>query len=303
MSVPWTTKDPQVNAISANGEVLRLMTVHAHPDDESSKGAATIAKYAAEGAEVLVVTCTGGERGDVLNPTFHVPDGLTMSDVRRQEMAASVAALGVRHAWLGFVDSGLPEGGLEGQVPAGSFASFDVRQAAEPLVRLIRSFRPHVVITYNEQGGYPHPDHLMCHKITVEAIVDADDADMFPGTGLVWRVPKLYYDNSFSGKRFKALYEALSARGIVFPFEDWMKEHLGEDPRADLVTTHVECADYFPARDAALRAHASQIDPDSFFFAVPSDLEREVWPTEEFELVHSTAPISFPEDDLFAGLR
>ncbi len=139
---------------------LRLMAVHAHPDDESSKGAATMARYVAEGVNVLVVTCTGGERGDVLNPRLkddpHI--AANIHAVRRAEMEAARAILGVDQAWLGFVDSGLPEGDPLPPLPEGCFALQDVEAAAGTLVQLIREFRPHVITTYDENGGYPHPD-------------------------------------------------------------------------------------------------------------------------------------------------
>ena len=135
-------------------EQLRLMAVHAHPDDESSKGAATTAKYVAEGHAVLVVTCTGGERGSVLNPKLDRPDVWeNISQIRKAEMDAARAILGVEQAWLGFVDSGLPEGDPLPPLPEGCFALQDVAAAAKPLIRLMREFRPHVVTTYDENGG------------------------------------------------------------------------------------------------------------------------------------------------------
>jgi len=131
------------------------MAVHAHPDDESSKGAATMAKYAAEGVDVLVVSCTGGERGDVLNPALqHDPEILrNMPEVRRREMAKAQEILGVQHRWLGFVDSGLPEGDPLPPLPDGCFALEPIEVTAEALVRVIREFRPHVMTTYDENGG------------------------------------------------------------------------------------------------------------------------------------------------------
>src|SRR6188508_2410516 len=161
------------------------MCVHAHPDDESSKGAATMARYVDEGHEVLVVSCTGGERGDVLNPRLkndvHILRDL--AQVRRDEMAAAQEILGVQHTWLGFVDSGLPEGDPLPPLPEGCFALEPLELAAEPLVRLVRTFKPHVVTTYDENGGYPHPDHIMCHKVSVEAFDAAPDPERYPGTG------------------------------------------------------------------------------------------------------------------------
>src|SRR5688572_25836520 len=146
------------------------MAVHAHPDDESSKGAATMARYVAEGVDVLVVTCTGGERGSVLNPKLDRPDvWADITNIRRAEMDAARAILGVRQEWLGFVDSGLPEGDPLPPLPDGCFALQDTMAAAAPLVESMRRFRPHVVLTYDEEGGCPHPDHIMCHRISAVA--------------------------------------------------------------------------------------------------------------------------------------
>ncbi len=286
-------------------ESLRLLAVHAHPDDESSKGAAATARYAAEGAEVLVVSCTGGERGDVLNPHHPpVPGGMAgMRELRRQEMAAAARALGVQHRWLGFVDSGLPEGDPLPPLPEGCFASLPLAQAAAPLVEVVREFRPHVITTYDPTGGYPHPDHAMCHRVSVEAYRAAGDPDAYAGRGTPWQPVKLYYGHGFSMARFRALHEAMVARGLESPFGEWIESRAAREVPEREVTTWVECADWFAARDAALRAHATQIDPEGFFFAVPADLEREVWPWDEFELADSRVPTSLPEDDLFAGVR
>lgn len=286
-------------------EPLRLMAVHAHPDDESSKGAATTARYAAEGVEVLVVSCTGGERGDILNPSFgvHEPGLEAMRALRRTEMAGAAAALGVRQHWLGFVDSGLPEGDPLPPLPDGCFALEPLEQAAAPLVELVRSFRPHVMTTYDPSGGYPHPDHVMCHKVSVEAFEAAADPQRYPGRGEPWSVAKLYYDHAWSMARLRAIHEAMSAEGLTSPFGDWIESREARELPERAVTTRIECAARFPARDAALLAHASQVDPRGMFFAVPRDLEARVWPWEEFELAASRVPTSSPEDDLFAGLR
>lgn len=282
---------------------LRLMAVHAHPDDESSKGAGTLARYVAEGAEVLVVTCTGGERGDILNPALRNDPDLVrdIAEYRRQEMARAVAELGVRHEWLGFVDSGLPEGDPRPPLPPGCFALEPLDVAAAPLVRLVRRFRPHVMTTYDENGGYPHPDHIMCHKISVEAFEASGDSERYPGTGDPWQPLKLYYDRGFSRAKIVALHETLLASGGSSPFAEWI-DHWADRPEPS-VTTQVNVADYFEVRDRALRAHATQIDPTGWFFMIPHDVQRRVWPWEDFELVRSLVPVQTPEDDLFAGLR
>ncbi|GAB2960308.1 mycothiol conjugate amidase Mca [Micromonospora polyrhachis] len=285
-------------------EQLRLMAVHAHPDDESSKGAATMARYLAEGAQVLVVTCTGGERGSVLNPKLDRPDVWSnIADIRRAEMDAARAILGVEQAWLGFVDSGLPEGDPLPPLPEGCFALQDVEVAAGPLVRLMREFRPHVVTTYDENGGYPHPDHIMCHKISMAAFEAAGDPTRYPELGEPWQPLKLYYDIGFSKAKIMALHEAMLAAGHESPYVEWL-QRWGDGPdKGARITTQVECGQYFPVRDDALRAHATQVDPDGFWFHVPMEIQRQAWPTEDFELARSLVESPLPESDLFAGVR
>jgi mycothiol S-conjugate amidase len=286
---------------------LRLMAVHAHPDDESSKGAATMARYVDEGVDVLVVTCTGGERGSILNPALQHRKDIedNISEIRRAEMEHARQILGVRQHWLGFVDSGLPEGDPLPPLPDGCFALQPVEEGVRRLVREVRSFRPHVITTYDENGGYPHPDHIRCHEISVGAFEAAPDPDAFPDVGEPWQPLKLYYDVGFSPERFDALHEAMIAKGLESPFEERRKrwEDLKEKFRAPKVTTRVPVADWFERRDQALLAHATQVDPTGWFFAVPLDLQREAWPTEDFELARSLVDSTIPEDDLFAGIR
>src|SRR5882757_465306 len=239
---------------------LRLITVHAHPDDESSKGAATCARYVADGHEVMVVTCTGGERGSVLNPAMDRPEGC--------------------------------------------FAVGDLVEQTGTLVALIREFRPHVLVTYDENGGYPHPDHIRCHEVSVAAFDAAADPDRFPELGQPWQPLKLYYSHGFSKERVTAFHEALLAAGLESPYTEWIKNWSEDRPDpGSRVTTRVECADYFAVRDKALLAHATQIDPTSRWFAIPLDMQRQIWPTEDYELVRSLVDSTTPEDDLFAGLR
>lgn len=284
---------------------LRLMAIHAHPDDESSKGAATMAKYAAEGNRVLVVTCTDGRRGDVLNPAMDRPGVLdNIVDVRREEMARAAAALGVEHVWLGYEDSGLPEGDPLPPLPEGSFAVQDPEDVAVKIVEQIREFRPHVIITYDENGGYPHPDHLMVHAVSMIAWERAGDPDFAPEAGAPWTPLKLYYSHGFILQRMKLLQERLIQRGQKSPYELMIKRwEENEGDVFDRVTTQVECAAYFQQRADALTAHATQIDPAGAFLASPVEDQQEVWPTEEFELAASRVDTTLPETDLFAGIE
>ncbi len=308
------TTTPQSEAAAqraryAERAALRLMAVHAHPDDESSKGAATLAKYTAAGIGAVVVSCTGGERGDVLNPKLAEalkddPD-LDLPALRLVEMANAAEILGIAHEWLGFEDSGYHEGDPDSwQLPPGSFADLDPQSEIEALVRLVRRYRPHVMTTYDENGGYPHPDHIRCHVVAVGAFEAAGDPDAFPDAGPVWQPLKLYYNAGFSRERIMAVNEAVRSRTGEGPYDEWIK-HFTEHQRPDpglRVTTRVPVADFFPARDAALLAHATQIDPDSRWFAVPRDIEAEVWGTDDYELARSLVDATLPEDDLFAGV-
>ncbi len=283
------------------------MAVHAHPDDESSKGAATTAKYAAEGDDVLVVSLTGGERGSILNPAMDVPGILDrINDVRREEMAEAAKALGVRHKWLGFVDSGLPEGDPLPPLPEGSFGLVPLDEATEALVRVVREFKPHVITTYDENGGYPHPDHIMCHKVSMAAYETAGDPSKFPDAGAPWTPLKLYYDHGFSIQRIEVFAEEYERIGEPFPMQEWLdrvrKMAAERGDRMSRVTTQIECSKYFPQRDDALRAHATQIDPNGAFFAIPMDMQQRLWPTEEFELAKTRVRTEIPETDLFAGI-
>ncbi|GAA4863578.1 mycothiol conjugate amidase Mca [Actinomycetospora straminea] len=307
-----THEDGSGQTMSAlpSDQPLRLMTVHAHPDDESSKGAATCARYVADGIEVMVVTCTGGEAGSILNPAMDTPEvRADMPGTRYAEMAKAAAILGVAHRWLGFVDSGLPEGDPKPPLPPGCFALEPLEVPTEALVRVMREFRPHVVVTYDETGGYPHPDHIRCHEVSIAAWEACGDPDRFPEAGEPWQPLKLYYSHGFSKARILAYHEALLEAGMESPWAEWLERW--DDSRPDpgaRVTTRVRCAEYFPVRDDALKAHATQIDPNGRWFAMPMEMQQRVWPTEEYELARSLvgdpAETESAEDgDLFAGIR
>jgi mycothiol S-conjugate amidase len=305
---------------------LRLMAVHAHPDDESSKGAATMARYVAEGASVLVCTLTGGERGDILNKAMESPEvRANLPAIRRREMDRAREILGVQQRFLGFTDSGLPEGDPLPPLPEGCFGLVPLAEAARPLVQAVREFRPHVILTYDENGGYPHPDHIKTHQVAVEAFEAGADPDRYPGCGEPWQPLKLYYFAAPYRERLIVLHEEMLRRGLKSPFEERIEKWrsgVEEDrpgrpsrparPRHP-VTTRVTCGDYFPLRDQALLAHATQIDPTGSWFDCSAEIQAAVWPTEDYYLARSVADLGVVdtgpnepaglEDDLFAGIR
>ncbi|WP_246142193.1 mycothiol conjugate amidase Mca [Lacisediminihabitans profunda] len=287
---------------------LRLLAVHAHPDDESSKGAATYAYYRSIGVEVTVVSCTGGERGDIQNEGLaeRAAANRDMAGLRRIEMARAQQAIGFDHRWLGYLDSGLPDPASvqAGEpLPANCFAVIPLEISAEPLVRVIRELRPQVLITYDETGGYPHPDHIRTHEISMYAFEAAADPARYPDAGEPWQISKVYYDRIFNAPRIEAMYQFVLANDPGSPqlerlteVRGWMKD------RPNLATTQVRIGDFLEARDEALRSHASQVAPDSFFFFWPNDMQRQAWPFEDFQLAVSLVDTDIPETDLFAGI-
>lgn len=284
---------------------LRLLAIHAHPDDESSKAAATMARYVDEGNRVKVLTCTGGERGDVLNPAMDRPVVKeNIGAIRREEMANAIKALGVEHEWLGYVDSGLPEGDPLPPLPEGSFALADTEEVVHKVVKVIREFRPHVIITYDENGGYPHPDHLKVHEVSMIAWEKSGEQDYHPELGQAWTPLKLYYTHGFIRQRMQMFHDLLVEQGKESPYAEildrWKANQADTMAR---VTTQVNVERWFDRRDAALKAHATQIDPAGTFFATPVEVQRRLWPTEEFELAKTRVSTSLPEDDLFAGIE
>jgi mycothiol S-conjugate amidase len=296
---------------SAQAGTLRLLAVHAHPDDESSKGAATMAKYVREGAEVLVATMTGGERGDILNKAMDRPEvKANLPAIRQEEMNRAREILGVRQRFMGFIDSGLPEGDPKPPLPEGCFALTPLEAASQPLVQLVREFRPHVILTYDENGGYPHPDHVMTHKVAAEAFDKAGDPDAYPGTGEPWQPLKMYYFVTFHQEKYVALHEEMIRRNLDSPYvkifeerEERRRKRAEQGMKDYEITTKIDAADYFEIRDQALLAHATQIDPKGSWFACPIDVQRVAWPWEDYHLARSLADTELPEDDLFAGIR
>jgi mycothiol S-conjugate amidase len=285
-------------------EQLRLVCVHAHPDDESSKGAATMVKYVREGVDVLVVTLTDGSRGSVLNPAMDRPEVVdNITEIRAAEMDKAREILGVRQVFMGWVDSGLPEGDPLPPLPEGCFALGELEEQTGALVELFRKERPHVVTTYDENGGYPHPDHIRCHQVTLAAFEASGDPDRFPEAGEPWQPLKLYYNHTFHKDRLVALHTMMTERGIESPYGEWLANWVDKPEDAGRLTTRVGCAEFFPERDQALIAHATQVDPTGRWFACPIELQQSAWPTEDFQLARTHVASAIPENDLFAGIR
>ena len=285
---------------------LCLLSVHAHPDDEASKGAGTVARYAAEGVHTVLVTCTGGEAGEILNPAADTPEIRdNLAAVRLAELEESVRILRYsRLHLLGYRDSGMPDS--EDNARPESFAAAPHEEAVERLVAIVRAERPQVILTYEEDhSGYPHPDHIRVHDISVAAFEAAGDPDRFPDAGPPFQPLKLYY-SVWSKARLEALHQAFLERGEESPYERWLARWNPDDELRP-VTTRIDVGEFLNERRAALLAHRTQIDPDSFWMRLPEDVVREVFPWEEYRLarslVEATAPADGFEEDLFAGVR
>jgi mycothiol S-conjugate amidase len=279
---------------------LSLLSVHAHPDDEASKGASTVAKYHAAGVHTVLVTCTGGEAGDILNPAMDRPEVRSdLPAIRLRELARAAEIIGYDVVeLLGYRDSGMPD--MPENSHAEAFANADLDEAVGRLVAIIRRERPHVIVTYgDDQSGYPHPDHLRVHDITVPAFERAGDPDAYPGHGDPWQPLKLYY-SVWSRRRIEATHRRLLELGLESPFDEKWFERPSQDDR---ITTSVDVAGYADARLDALLAHETQIDPASpFWFALPREEQETVHPYEDYVLARSLVESTVPEDDLFAGV-
>lgn len=277
------------------------MTIHAHPDDEASKGAGTVAKYHAEGVRTVLVCCTGGEAGEVLNPALDTPENWRdLAEIRLRELEASAHIIGYDHVeLLGYRDSGMA-GTPENQDPR-CFARADQTEAVGRLVAIIRRHRPDVVVTYgDDQEVYPHPDHLRVHDVTVAAVEAAAERSTYVGLGESWQVSKLYYSVSSIAK-LRLLHDALLQIGFESPFPLHMHEMTHADER---ITTRIDVTDWLTVRAAALRAHATQIEPDSpLWFGVDDELHRRVSGEDDYILAVSTVEVNVPETDLLSGLR
>jgi mycothiol S-conjugate amidase len=282
-------------------DALRLLTVHAHPDDEASKGASTVARHKAEGGRAVLVCCTGGEEGEILNPAMDTPDVRErLHEVRREELALATKIIGYDEVvMLGYRDSGMPDS--EANQRDDCFAAADLDEATGRLVEIIRTERPHVIVTYaDDQQGYPHPDHLRVHDISLPAFRKAGDADAFPDAGPPWQPLKLYY-TVWSRARMLATHEKFGELGLESPFTEAWFERPSQDDR---ITTQVPIGDWFDVRLEALLAHATQVDPTSpFWFGIPREEARHIHPYDDYILAESLVDTDLPESDLFAGIR
>ena len=293
---------------------LCILTVHAHPDDEASKGAPTLAMYGQQGVRTVLVCCTGGEEGDLQNAHLREPGqpfhGLTpdqekavLAQLRPVELQRSAEVIGFSEVvMLGYRDSGMPDSDANSHPD--SFHMADLDEAVGRLVKVIRGHRPQVIITYgDDQRGYPHPDHLKVHDISNPAFERAGDPSWYPELGPPWQPSKLYY-STWSKARLIAVHEGMLRIRGESPFDQAWLDRPGQDER---ITTRLDIGPFIWARTGSLKAHATQVDPtEPWWFGLDDQQLAEVYPYEDWILARSLVGVPAEgqmEDDLFAGLR
>ena len=283
-------------------EPLTLMAVHAHPDDEAIGTGGVLARAAAEGIRTILVTCTGGEVGEIAPDTGVGVEAL--GEVRERELREAARILGITHLeLLGYRDSGMA-GTADNEHPD-AFAQADLSEATARLVELVRKYRPQVLVTYDENGFYGHPDHINAHRITVGAYEQAADPAHASKNGLApWAPAKLYY-TAIAKSSFKEFGKRLRELGIEPPMGDdgEAREQPDWGTPDELITTVVDVAGQVEQKRLALFAHATQMGPEVFFARIPAEAFSQMFSRESFQLVKSRVPSAPPESDLFDGLR
>ena len=293
---------------------LCLLTVHAHPDDEASKGAGSVALYHSRGVRTVLVTCTGGEEGDILNPAMDRPEVKeNIGEVRREELARAAQIIGYDEVvMLGYRDSGMPDS--PANADPRSFAQAPLDEAVGRLVEIIRRTRPQVIVTYpKEQKVYPHPDHLRVNEISEIAFDAAGDPSLYPGAGPAWQPTRLVYVQ-WSTKRARAMHDKFVELGLESPYTDEWFERVNKADAAQqqaaaegklLPSITVDITGYGSVSAEALRAHATQVDPTSrHWFGLPPEVAESVYPYEEYEVARdfADADLGAVDGDLFGGI-
>ena len=298
-------------SVSGVSDKRCLLTVHAHPDDEASKGAGSVARYHADGVHTVLVCCTGGEEGEILNPALDTPEvHRDLAAVRRQELDRATAIIGYDElVMLGYRDSGMADS--EANANPECFAAAPMEEATERLVAVIRRCRPQAMVIYgDDQTGYPHPDHLRVHDAGLAAFLAAGDPEQFPDSGEAYQPAKLYY-TVHSAARFRAIHDKFEELGLESPFDEAWRDRWDSMPD-DVPTTVIDITGHTDVRRLALLAHATQVDPESkFWFGLPPEVMGTIQPHDDYRLALVGDPDGtvsayewdgVVETDLFAGV-
>ena len=311
---------------------FRLMAVHAHPDDEAVATGGTLALYAAKGAHTILVTCTRGEEGEIVNPELktEITDSAPSPEVAQErlalvrdgELAASVAALHITSFYqLGYRDSGMAGTGSNANPLA--FTNVDVPTATARLIEIVRRERPHVMMSYNQVGGYGHPDHIMAQHIARLAYLGAANTEIYPQQSdetPPWQ-PLKYYETANSRDHMLRMAEKAQAMGIELAWGSQAIKQTrailrGEpiDPEnpqrppfgvaEDAISTFIDIRSALPQKMASLQVHRTQgVSTSRFIAGMPEEFAAMAYGTEYYTLVHSRVPTVRPENDLFIGIE
>ena len=281
-------------------EPLTFMTVHAHPDDEAIGTGGVLALYADQGLRTVLVTCTNGEVGEIADSGLATPENL--AEVRLRELRAACEILNITQLYLlGYRDSGMA-GTPDNDHPE-SFNKADLDEATGKLVALVRRERPQVLVTYDENGFYGHPDHINANRVTVAAFDAAGDVSRYPEAGSPWQPQKLYY-TAIPRSGVATFARLMREAGIEPPFDETPE---GVEPEFgtpdELVSTYIDVSAQIERKRRALLVHATQMAPETFFMKMPEPIFNVIFGLETFQLVKSLVPVPEREEDLFAGLR
>lgn len=293
-----------------------LMAIHAHPDDECFHGG-TWLRYRREGVKTVLVTCTMGEEGEIHDPDLDPVEAQPrLAEIRERELRCSAQQLEISElVLLRYRDSGMA--GTPSNQRPDAFTNTDFEKALGRVVALVRQHRPQVLISYDENGGYGHPDHIMAHRLAVAAFDAAGDAQRFPDAGEPWQPSKLYY-TAISRSFFQRVRAYLKEQGQPDPFEQREREARekalaeGKSPddiprmgfgRDDSeITTWIAAPGTLEQKMASFRCHRTQMPPDRFWFAASGKGAEELFSTEPYVLAQSRTDSPSPENDLFAGI-
>ncbi len=285
---------------------LTLLAVHAHPDDESSGTGGILRLAAQRGHTTVLVTCTNGELGDVkapalaLNPADNPEDRARLAAVRREELVQASAVLDITHLYmLGYHDSGME--GADTNAAPHAFINAAPDDVTGRLVGLIRQHRPHVVITYDDNGGYGHPDHIMSHRMTMAALDAAADGTYYPEAGRPWDVPKVYY-TAWARSDMLRVFKMMHFLGRDTPLRDPNFDPNSLGCPDELVTTKVDIRPVLRDKWRALFSHRSQMGDSRWFRWLTHLGGRWLYPYESLRCVRSPRPIRSLESDIFSGL-
>ncbi len=305
-------------------EPLTLMTVHAHPDDEVVFTGGLLTRYAGEGVQTVLVMCTNGEEGEIHDPDLDAEEAKPrLGTIRRGELRCAIEHLNITHtAFLDYRDSGMV--GTEPNANPACFHQADKDEAAARLVALVRQYRPQVLVTYDENGAYGHPDHIAANVITHLAFDRAGDPAYRPDLGEPFQPSKLYY-TAWNDEGWKQAREMYLERGMKWPWDrdeeekDKEPEREGGDEEArdaeaaaeekapayvpPPITTRIDVRTWADAKRQAAHCHRTQFGAESLFYTMPEDIALVAWGCEYLSRVRSTVEAPDEENDMFAGLR